>query len=426
MLAKGTFGRSPLYSLIFLLIPLVYLLVACLPAEVEPGFSGPLPTRSSAVPVTPAPYPFPVNTVQPQGTAEQQKPAATDALTNSTEPTLSPNPSPTWTPWDVPSPHPTRTPAPVFPGLIYVDDAGLWQVAGNWQPTLLAEINPDAVLSLDSRQAIYTVDGDIWLVDMVTMKQRNLTQGSGRIHCCLQWWPSQPGTIVFGSWPLGSDPGPTSGFLSTAKTNGRGYTILDEEVMSNALPGLSPDGKTIAYDRTGTAWLYHWDTGPEPLDLTAWGVEGLQRIGGPAWSPDGRQLAWTAAVQNPDWRIALVVLDMDRQTALTLHPYQNAGRGGWFPPPSWSPDGRWLAFEAEDVDPGARGVWVIATDGSSSHYLGQGSRPFWSPAGRWLTYTGFEGANNSQDPVTWLVEAGSWYAIRMQLPAGATVIDWVK
>ena len=145
--------------------------------------------------------------------------------------------------------------------------------------------------------------------------------------------------------------------------------------MSNALPGLSPDGKIIAYDRMGTAWLYHWDTGSEPLDLTSWGVEGITRIGGPAWSPDGRRLAWTAAVQNPDWRIALIVLDLDRQTALLLHPYQNAGRGGWFPPPSWSPDGRWLAFEAEDVDPGARGVWVIATDGSSSHYLGQDSNP---------------------------------------------------
>lgn len=417
MLAKTKFDPPPIYILMCLLIPFVYLLVACVPAEIEPGISGPPPTQDTTMDGSPTPPPVPVYTRQPVDPGDVETTAST----------LPPNPSPTWTPWDVPSPpRPTFTPVPVFPGLIYVDEAGIWQVTGNWQPILLADINPGAMLSHDGRQAIYLDEGDIWSVNLATRSVRNLTQDSGRVHCCLSWWPERPETIVFGSWPIGSDLGPSTGYLSTVMASGRGYTVLDEESMSNAMPALSPDGKTIAYDRAGTAWLYHWDTGSEPLNLAEWGLENIQRIGGPAWSPDGSQLAWTAAIRNPDWRIALVILDMERQSALILHPYENVGRGGWFPPPSWSPDGRWLAFTAEDVDPGARGVWVIASDGSSSRYLGPGSQPLWSPDGRWLTYTGFEEGDSSQNPVTWLVEAESWYAIRMQLPAGARVVDWTR
>ena len=335
-------------------------------------------------------------------------------------------PRPSFAPLAVPSTQPTFTPVPGIPGLIYVDEVGLWQVAGNWQPTLVAGTNSGTILSPDGQRAIYNDGGDLWIVDLDTMKERNLTRDSGRIHCCPQWWPARPGTIIFGSWPVNSDLGPTSGYLSMVRDDGRGYTILDEEVSSNALAAPSPDGQTIAYDRAGTAWLYHWESGSAPLDLTAWGLEGVQRIGGPAWSPDGRHLAWTVAIQNPDWRIAIVVLDMEEQTAAILHPYQNAGRGGWFPPPRWSPDGRWLAFETEDVDPAARGMWVVAADGSSGHYLGPGMRPFWSPDGHWLTYSGFEATGGGQVPVTWLVEAGSWYTIRMELPEGATVLGWTE
>jgi dipeptidyl aminopeptidase/acylaminoacyl peptidase len=260
-------------------------------------------------------------------------------------------------------------------------------------------------------------------VEVDSQTSRNLTAGSGRVNCCPQWWPARPGTILFGSWPPGDDIGPSTGFLSTIRDDGNDYTILDGETPSNGLPAAGPDG-LIAYDRGGAAWLYREETGPEPIDLAAFGLANIVRIGGPSWSPDGRQLAWTAVIQDDSWLIALVLLSLDTQEARVLHPYPNAGRGGWFPPPAWSPDGRWLAFVAEDVDPERRGVWVVATDGSDEQFLGPGLNPVWSPDNRLLAYTGLERTSSRSEPVPWLVDRGAWYQIRWDLPAGARVVGW--
>jgi len=129
------------------------------------------------------------------------------------------------------------------------------------------------------------------------------------------------------------------------------------------------------------------------------------------WWPDGRQLAWTTAVQDGDWRIALMILSLDSQEARILHPHQNTGRGGWFPPPAWSPDGRWLAFVAEDVDPDRRGVWVVTPDGIQEHLLGSGFEPVWSPDNRLLAYTGVEQRVTRIEQVPWLVHRSSWSQI---------------
>jgi Tol biopolymer transport system component len=310
--------------------------------------------------------------------------------------------------------------------MIYRQEGSLWRVSDNWQPQLVAEHVPGANLSPDGQLALFQQGDDLWLTDLATGQESNLTQDSGRRHCCSQWWPSQPGRIVFGSWPTDADLGPSTGFLSIMNVDGSDYTVLDEEVQSNGLPAPSPDGQTIAYDRTGTAWFYRPDAEATSLDPAAFGLNDVVRIGGPAWSPDGHRIAWTVAVQDPEWRIALAIFDLETSSAWLLHPYQNIGRGGWFPPPAWSPDGRWLAFVAEDMEPEKRGLWVVATGGEDEHYLGSGAKPLWSPDGRWLTYTAYPDPASGQDSSALLVESGSWYTIHLSLPPGAEIIHWLE
>lgn len=400
-----------------LLLGLLFL-AACAPAEVEPGFSGPLPITRG---LTDTPTPLPLSTNQ-SPVAATPTPWETAGPRPTFTPWETPGPWPTFTPWETPAPQPTATPVPPLPGLLYATADGLWQVGGDWQPELLTSEYPSE-LSPDGTMILYQSDGDVWLLELGTSQRRNLTIGQGRAHCCAQWRPDRPGTIIFGSWETAPEEGDAgTGYLSAIQLDGSDYRVL-VDAPSTAWPAPGPDGQTIAYDQGGEAWLYRWDEGSLRLEPADYDLEPYQRIGGPAWSSDGRYLAWTAG-----WPISLIVFDLENQTGWRLHPYENLGRGGWFAPPAWSTDDRWLAFQAEDVRPEAHGIWVAAVDGSTEHYLGPGFGPVWSPDGRWLAFSGPAAGAPDQYAVGWLVEVGSWYKIMIALPTGippgSQIVDW--
>jgi hypothetical protein len=316
----------------------------------------------------------------------------------------------------LPGPGASPTPVPPFPGLVYRNAEGLWQAAADWQPVKLFDLS-DVVVAPDGQRAISQRDDDLWLVHRDTGEGQNLTEALDRTLCCAQWWPARPDIILFGSWDPNQEIGPSSGLLTAVTVEGEVFT-LEEETESYALPAPSADGQTIAYDRAGQPALYHWHEGAEPLSLADYGLPAELSLASPAWSPDGGQLAWAAAgTLEGTWQAAIAVLDMEAGTARLLHPYVPVGRGGWFEPPAWSPDGRWLAFTAEDENADAYGVWVVSADGGEEHYLGEGRDPIWSPDGRWLIYSTSTG--------TRLVEAESWYQIQMYLPGEGQPVDWL-
>lgn len=112
--------------------------------------------------------------------------------------------------------------------------------------------------------------------------------------------------------------------------------------------------------------------------------------GGPAWSPNGRQLVFSAdlhsAVPEQGQQIDVFLMNADgtRQQNLTQHPMLDGGG-------AWSPDGRRLAFLSDRSGNFEIHVMDIATGAvkqltNSIAVDGYAVVPAWSPDGRHIAY----------------------------------------
>ena len=134
-------------------------------------------------------------------------------------------------------------------------------------------------------------------------------------------------------------------------------------VEDGALPQLSPDGATIAFNRRGHEYLVA-SGGGEPRDLGEGGCA--------VWSPDGTRLAMCT---NDDTVFLLRIADGQRTDVPT-----GAGPND---PTAWSPDGSQLALSS--TRDGDAEIYLVGVDGSGERRLtdapgGQVGGP-WLPEG---------------------------------------------
>ena len=115
----------------------------------------------------------------------------------------------------------------------------------------------------------------------------------------------------------------------------------------------------------------------------------------PSWSPDGRRIAYRREDEKSG-QIYVMDADGSQQRNLTR------GRGLDYSP-AWSPDGTRIAFGS--VRAGKATIWVMRPDGSGRRRLSRvyGEYPAWSPDGRKIAFDHITPGVNNWD--IWVMNA---------------------
>lgn len=180
--------------------------------------------------------------------------------------------------------------------------------------------------------------------------------------------------------------------IFTMNTDGSGQTQITHDPATHDTPSWSPDGRKIAYvsNKTGHSVIYMVNpdgTGEERL------TDDRHEYIHPTWSPDSSKIIYCSDDDlKPPQKNSSEIYSLDLKTRQATALIT----GGTNTYPSWSPDGKRIAFRRIIGDMNSE-VFVAASDGSgaqnlTNHWAFDGW-PAWSPDGTKIAFASNRNAN---------------------------------
>jgi TolB protein len=235
-----------------------------------------------------------------------------------------------------------------------------------WSAVLLLAVGADPAAAFG--QIAFMREGKVWVIAADGSGERALTDTLFyKTERPITWMPDGRQVLYWNHSEVGWD-------VWAVTPDGKEPRNLTKVKSGGCrAPAPSPDGKRIAFLRDNPPGLYLMDAdGGNQRRLTDKGFRDFP----PTWSPDGKRLAYTVEERG---KFSLRCYDLTTERDVRVGPGFS---------PLWSPDGKRLLFE--DVRDKAAILGLISPDGADEIRLtkgpGHARAPAWSPDGARVAY----------------------------------------
>jgi TolB protein len=260
-------------------------------------------------------------------------------------------------------------------------------------PTVLKtlERSSSGLVAWRDNQIYFTVQGNLESLDLSTNQVTELTKFD----------PSKPADRFFSISPdsqhiVYSDTQSGQSDIWVMDRSGQSVTQITNDEFVDTQPAWTPDGKNVVYSssRNGVRQIfvaYLNGRTPTPLTVNDSNIDVLDV------SPDGSRILYATGREDSDlWRVAVAG---GKETQLTV----DTGIELW---PAVSPNGEQLAFQSL---PAAAGTTVFTSfplvkslkDGTENKLAAEGFIPTWSPDGKRIAFL----RQTNGQPNIWIVNA---------------------